>query len=500
VRQTEARRVHFPFPRRRPPIYRAFPLLVAWSVLCASACGSTSRSSEWPLPHGDLESTRAAPDAGIGRGNVARLEPVWRYRFAIRPGESGAFTATPVVADDVVYLQDMDSNVGALDLQTGARRWLHRFRAPSPGPNGLAVVEDHVFGATDTTAFALSSATGRLVWQRRLVSRTESFVDTAPTVANGRVYLSTTGYNAGTRGALYALDAETGSIRWRFGTIRRPWRYPAEAGGGGAWQPPSVGADGRVYWGTGNPFPFGGTPRRPNGGSFPGPALYTDSLIVLESEGGQLAWFDQVTPHDIRDYDFQLSPILAEGRVFGAGKAGLVIAWDPDTGRRVWQTEVGLHRNDRGALPRRRVRVCPGLLGGVETAMAYANGRLFVPVVDLCSLGSAIGYAPLEQTNPAAGRGELVALDAASGRRLWTSRFPQPLFGCATAGDGVVFVPTFDGALHGLDSSSGATLWTARMRAGVNACPALADGFLLVGAGVPLGRDSVLELVAYSAG
>jgi outer membrane protein assembly factor BamB len=485
--------------RRQPHRAGWTRLLVAGAVLSVSACGSASHGSDWPLPNRELGSTRAAPDAGIDRANVTRLEPAWRYRFTIRPGESGAFTATPVVVDDVVYLQDMNSNVVALHLQTGARRWLHRFRAPNPGPNGLAVAAGHVFGATDTTAFALSAATGRLVWQRPLVSRTESFVDTAPTVADGRVYVSTTGYIPGTRGALYALDARTGSIRWRFGTTKRPWRYPAEAGGGGAWNPPSVGGDGRVYWGTGNPFPFGGTPRRPNGGSFPGPALYTDSLLVLEGASGRLAWYDQVTPHDIRDHDFQLPPILAAGRVFGAGKAGLVIAWDPATGRRVWQTEVGLHQNDRGALPRSNVPVCPGLLGGVETAMAYADERLFVPVVDLCSRGSAIGYAPLAQTNPAAGRGELVALDPSSGRRLWTSRFPQPPFGCATAGDGVVFVPTFDGALYGLDSSNGATLWTARMRAGVNACPALADGFLLVGAGVPRGRRSVLELVAYAA-
>jgi hypothetical protein len=37
------------------------------------------------------------------------------------------------------------------------------------------------------------------------------------------------------------------------------------------------------------------------------------------------------------------------------------------------------------------------------------------------------------------------------------------------------------------------------MRAGVNACPALADGFLLIGAGIPRGGDSVPELVAYAA-
>jgi hypothetical protein len=38
------------------------------------------------------------------------------------------------------------------------------------------------------------------------------------------------------------------------------------------------------------------------------------------------------------------------------------------------------------------------------------------------------------------------------------------------------------------------------MRAGVNACPAVAGDLLLVGAGVPLGPGSTLELVAFGLG
>jgi len=391
----------------------------------------------------------------------------------------------------------MESNVAALDLRRGERLWLHRFNAGNPGPNGVALADGRLYGATDTTAFALTLRTGRLVWQRRLLSRHESFVDTAPAVANGLVYLSTTGYAPGTRGALYALDAVRGTIRWRFETIKLPWRYPLEAGGGGAWYPPSVDPDGRIYWGTANPIPWGGTRARPNGGSFPGPALYTDSLLVFDGSTGRLLWYDQVSPHDIRDHDFQLPPVLAGGRVIGAGKAGLVVAWDSRTQRRLWQTEVGLHRNDRGPLPRRLVPVCPGLLGGVETPLAVADDRVFVPVVDLCSRGSAVGFAPLEQTNPARGRGELVALDVRDGRRIWTHRFAQPIFGCATVGDGVVFTSTYEGTVYGLDVRDGRVLWTARLRARINACPALAERMLLVGAGVPRGRDSALELVAF---
>ncbi len=480
---------------------RALWLIVA---LAASApvlagCGSsrTAARADWPLPNLDLASTRSLPSSHIDRHNVERLHVLWRFRFRIRPRESGVFTATPIVVGDAVYVQDMESNVFALDRQTGRIRWRHRFAAGNPGPNGLAVAGARVYGATDTTVVALTATAGRLVWQRRIVSPAEQFVDTAPQIANGLVYMATIGYPPGGRGALYALDAATGAVRWKAPTIKGKWRYPREAGGGGAWYPPSVDGAGRVYWGTANPGPWGGTRRRPNGGSFPGPALFTDSLLALEGRTGRLAWYEQVTPHDVRDHDFQLSPVLAHGLVIGAGKAGLVIAWDPTTHRRVWQASVGIHRNDRGPLPTRLVPVCPGLLGGVETPMAYAGGRVFVPVVDLCMRGSAYGYEPLARVDVSKGRGELVALDAATGRRLWARSLPQPDFGCATAADGVVFTATFDGAVYGLDARDGSTLWTARLRAGINACPALASGLLLVGAGFPLPGRRVFELVAY---
>ncbi len=141
-----------------------------------------------------------------------------------------------------------------------------------------------------------------------------------------------------------------------------------------------------------------------------------------------MLWSDQVTPHDVRDYDFQLSPLLVGGMVIGAGKAGRVIAWDRTTGKRTWEAEVGIHRNDRGPLPTRPVSVCPGLLGGVETPMAVSEGRVFVPVVDLCFPESAYGLSSVKfyATDYSKGHGELVALDASSGRRLWTRPLSVP--------------------------------------------------------------------------
>jgi alcohol dehydrogenase (cytochrome c) len=424
----------------------------------------------------------------------------WRFRIRSAPGESGAFTATPVVVGDTVYVEDMKSNVFALDLDTGSVRWRHLFGEENPGPNGVAVVGGSVYGATDSDAFALSAATGRLLWRRELVTATQRYVDMAPQVAGGLVYVSTIGEPPNGRGTFYALDARTGALRWSFDTIAGRWHVPFLAGGGGSWYTPSV-ADDTLYWGTANPLPWGGSRRYPNGGVYAGPALYTDSLLALGAATGKLAWHDQVTPHDVRDYDFALPPILGSIRgkpaVFGAGKSGLVVGWDRTTHRRLWQASVGLHRNDRGPLPTHRVTVCPGLYGGVLTPMAYVGGKLFVPVVDLCMRGSAYGYESLGGVNVGKrGRGELVALDASTGRRLWTRRLPQPDFSCATVANGVVFTATFDGAVYGFDTDTGATLWKASMPAGVNSCPSLAGNTLLLGAGVPTRRGS-LELEAF---
>jgi len=234
---------------------------------------------------------------------------------------------------------------------------------------------------------------------------------------------------------------------------------------------------------------------------YPGPVRYTDSLVVLDGKSGKLEWFDQVIPHDVRDYDFQLSPVLAGDRVIGAGKSGRVIAWRSSDHERVWETRVGRHRNDTGPLPRAPVIVCPGLLGGVETPMAYADGRVFVPFVDLCFKESAYGgnaFAFYAQ-DYSRGTGGLVALDSSTGKQLWSRKLGSPAFGCATVAGNLVFTATYDGNVYGLASSDGSTVVHARTRAGINGCPAVAGHTLLIGAGAdhPAFPRPVFELIAY---
>ncbi|HEY9456754.1 MAG TPA: PQQ-binding-like beta-propeller repeat protein, partial [Gaiella sp.] len=291
-------------------------------ALVAAGCGSESRPGDWPLPNADLAGTRAATGSAIDSGNVGTLVPRWRFRLTGTPTVTGSFASTPVVSEGTVFAQDLRSDVYALDIATGALRWAHRYHAPNEGPNGLAVDDGRVYGATDAEAFALSAESGQELWRRHLTSRSEQFVDVAPVPWDGLVFLGTVGYAPLGRGAIYALDADTGNVVWKFDTIEKPWPHPLESGGGGIWDPVSIDDDGLLYAGTANPTPWGGTPERPNGAAFPGPVRYTDSLVVLDARTGRLRWFDQVAAHDVRDQDFQATPILAGDLVIGAGKGG----------------------------------------------------------------------------------------------------------------------------------------------------------------------------------
>lgn len=476
---------------------------MAVAVVACAACGGGDAPSDpveldaagaWPAPNRDLRSSRAA-DTTIDAGNVRRLARAWSLPIDADPRTSGSFASNPVVLDGTVYVQDLLSDVTAIDASSGRVLWEHRIGYGNPGPNGVAVGYGRVYAVTDTSVFALDRRTGKRIWIRRILGPNENFVEIAPVVADGLVYASTVGYAPGGRGAVYGLDAANGRVRWRFDTIAGRWRFPDRAGGGGAWFPVSVEA-GRVYVGNSNPGPWGGV-----GAAFPGPARHTDSLIVLDARRGTLLWRDQVTPHDVRDYDFQASPILARvgdrDVVFGAGKAGRVIAWDRTTRERLWERAVGLHRNDEGPLPQEESTVCPGLYGGVETPMAHADGRLFIPVVDLCVRASVRRYQELSSVDPLAGSGRVVALDDTSGEVLWDRRLPLPVFSCATVANDVVFTATFDGSIYGLAADDGRILWRAKARAGINACPAVAGDLLVIGAGVPLDDASTLEVVGF---
>jgi len=472
----------------------------------------------FPAPDADYTNDRAVAGGTITAANVARLRPVWR--FPLRgTGTYGVFSSNPIVIGDTVYLQDLSSSVVALDRATGRVRWRHAFASPTLGPNGVSVADGLVLGATSSTAFALDAATGRLRWQLRLVRGPGEGIDIAPIVWDHLLLISTVPgagftnfYAGGNRGVLWALDDRTGTPRWSFDTTQGLWGNPRLNSGGGSWHPPAVDGEGRLYWAVGNPAPWPGVPGFPNGSSRPGPNLYTDSLVVLDGRTGRLLWHWQAIPHDLRNWDLHLPPVLARFTIDGrardvvvlGGKMGTVYVLDLATHRLIWERDVGVHLNDGG--PARNApfgrlpqRVYPGWLGGVQTPMAVSGGVIFVPVNNLCAIYERQDNATLGSRlcDPASASGEIVALDGATGRLLWRRTYRSQNYGAATVVNDVVVTAWFDGTIRAFRTRDGRLLWQARAPAGINAPPAVAGDTLIVGAGYAARAGRRPAVVAY---
>jgi glucose dehydrogenase len=270
---------------------------------------------EWADSNADLSNSRFT-GGPIDGASVSRLRVAWRVPIAAK-SLYGGYAAAPIVLRGVVYSQDLESNVEAISLQSGRVLWRKRFDSQDNGPNGVVAANGRLYGATATSAFALSASTGRQLWSVPLVRNGNEGIDMAPAYHDGIVYASTVPGNASHFyagdgvGVLWALEAATGRRLWHFDTVPEDlWSHRNINSGGGLWYSPAFDSDGSMYLGVGNPGPFLGTNRYPWGSSRPGPDLFTDSLVKLDARTGKLQWYYQLTPHDIFDWDLQDPPIL----------------------------------------------------------------------------------------------------------------------------------------------------------------------------------------------
>ncbi|MDO8214095.1 PQQ-binding-like beta-propeller repeat protein [Conexibacter sp. CPCC 206217] len=487
------------------------------TTFVAAGSGSNPEGS-WAHPNGDLQNTRSV-EGPISTSTVTRLGVAWSVPITAA-GTFGGYASTPVVVDDTVFTQDLASNVQAIDLRSGQVKWEMRYDSPTVGPNGVAVGDGRVYGGTGDSAFALDEATGRELWNVRITRNDREGVDMAPGYLDGIVYISTVPGNArgfyrgDGVGIVHALDGATGRRIWDFATVpENLWdaRHIDINSGGGLWHPPAFDGEGNIYIDVANPAPWPGTDEFPWGSSRPGPNLFTNSLVKLNATSGDVEWYRQVLPHDVYDWDLHLPPILTESNgkrvVLSSGKQGYVYAFDADNGDRLWERAVGVHnghdRDNELALDGRYedlqtpVTVYPGSLGGVETQMAVKDGVVFAPIVDLPTQ-----YLTQERSrlDIAGGKGEMVALDVATGDQKWVRRFPTPAYGAATVVNNLVFTTTFDGTIYALDVDNGQIVWQERLPAGTNATIAIAGDTLITAASFPQGPGQQAQIIAYRIG
>ena len=155
-----------------------------------------------------------------------------------------AVISTPAVSGDTVYVGSNDHFLYALDKRTGAERW--KFATKGRVTSSPAVGEGRVyFISYDSNFYALNATDGALIWkfatggERRFSARhlhgmepaAEIMPDpfdvflSSPVIADGLVY-----FGSGD-GNVYALDAATGALRWKFHTGNVVHASPAVSNG-----------------------------------------------------------------------------------------------------------------------------------------------------------------------------------------------------------------------------------------------------------------------------
>jgi alcohol dehydrogenase (cytochrome c) len=499
-------------------------LLAALVALLAAACGSSSQpsgsgaesatttnpkaaapSGSWPYPNADLANTRQAPGSVISSANVSELQQAWTFRITGKAAAgvfgTGALAMSPVVAGGVVYIQDLDANVYALDLATGKLRWEHPFNTPvisGPGPDGVAVANARVYGETPQTVFALSATTGKTVWvDRHLLAKGQGSFEIQPQAVAGRLYLASAYGNGRGGGILLALNAANGRVIWKFSTIvgSDTAVQADQVGAGGAWEPPLVGSDGSVTFGIGNPYESPATAI-----AHPARLLYSDSAVNLDAATGKLRWYYQAVPNDFMDHDLQTSPIAASVNgtsvIIAAGKMGYVYAINAQTGALVWKTPVGKHNGhdndgllalDHTLTLTAPVTIEPGDVGGVLSNPAVADGTVYVSTID-----EPVTYTKLTQvlgaSSPTGGLppGEIEALNLATGAVEWDTKLPVMALGATTVSNDLVFTTLYNGELIALNRTSGAIVYRHQLPTTTNAPLVVAGNTVIVSAGGPV--------------
>lgn len=482
--------------------------------------------TDWLTENRTLQMERNAPGSDISAETVAGLAEAWTFEV---PGSGGygVLTSNPVIHGDKLLLLDANSNLFAMNRETGEELWRHENNQPIPagGPNGIAIGYGKMAYQSGASEMALADVeTGEELWRTDIEGPRGEGITLAPLIYDNKVWTSTipgsvdeSFYNGGQRGVLHILDISDGRVLWTFDTVvDNLWDNPAVNSGGGIWHPPSVGSDGDLFFSIANAGPFPGVEEWPSASSRMGDNDYANNLIKIDKDTGGLIWNVNITGRDVFDLDHHLSPIVATVEwddgytrelIISSGKHAYVVANDPTSGAEHWRTPVGTHRNAHlQEVPEgEELEVWPGSLGGVETPIAYANNVVFAAVFERPSIYSPPASLPSPALDTVTGK--LAAIDARNGDRLWEIDLPSGALAGATVVNDLVFTGTLDGRVRAYNVADGSPAWSTQATSGLNAPLAISGNYVYVPAGGPLvpSEDSEeveqkQQLIAYKLG
>lgn len=478
----------------------------------------------------------------IDRSNVGELRPVWSYSVQ----DNSRWVPTPIVANGLMYVSEGGGRVLAFDVASGELVWAYRRTYPEDirasqafnRHRGVSIYGDKIyFGTADSHLVALDAQTGEVIFD--VVTgdymRGEGHSH-PPLIADGRVILGYVGGERELRGSVVALDAESGDLIWRTYTVPEPGEPEAASWarsempplGGPTWGTASYDPDlGLVYVGTGQPTPWASTLRGP------GDALYTNSILALDIESGEIEWYFQVLPSDNWDMDTPYESTLVDLEIDGRMRRALVetskIGWGvvldratgeflrafrtaydnivtgwSDTGRPMVNPEIIPSPEDVDS--GRVFQVCPHFHGARNLnspSFSEETGLYYLGINNSCmdatfvsqsyERGEAYQGMNAPRVTFAPGYdyvGEFVAFDPVSGERRWQYRAESGASMSASAlatGGGIVFGGTSDRYLFALDAETGEKLWEIRLNGDISGAPITfqVDGrqYVAVGAG-----------------
>lgn len=191
------------------------------------------------------------------------------------------------------------------------------------------------------------------------------------------------------------------------------------------------------------------------------PAKLTGNLALATNP--KAAWSTKIDPGNGRSR-LAAAPVIAGGKVYIVDTRAKLRAFDARTGKLLWQAEAGDAKDVEGGK------------GFISGEMKGTSGIVF-------GGGVTVAGDHLYATN---GLGDVIAFNAADGKRLWKKRPGSPLRGSPTVANGDVFVMSQDNQLYALRESDGNVEWTASgtvETAGIFgvAAPSVAQGTVVAG-------------------
>ena len=489
------------FAQQAPPP----PLVTAQEILE----GLTDDGSRWLTFGGDYTNQRHSPLTQITPENVDRLVPQWTFQT----NTLGNFETTTLLRDNVLYFTGPLNTAWAIDARSGRTIWNYRRELPENLTaccglvnRGFAMLGDKLFMVTlDAHLLAFDRSTGAIVWDVTMEDYAIGYASTiAPLAVGDKIVVGVAGGEFGIRGFIDAYAADTGARAWRFYTIPGPGKPGNDTWAGDSWRTggASVWVTGAydpesnlLYYGIGNPGPDYHSESRL------GDNLYSDSLVAIDADTGELRWHYQFTPHDVHDWDATEVPVLADLMIAGtlrqvvmfANRNGFYYTLDRATGevlvarpfvRTTWATEVDADGRPvmlPGHIPSEEGEItCPDLTGGTNfwpPTFDPATGTFFVNAREACMTFFAWEQEFIAGERFTGGSGQRItddpempvygalrALDPATGERLWEFRYPTPsTSGLLTTASGLIFSGDAQGNLLALDSRSGELLWAYQM-------------------------------------